>query len=271
MIFSMMKKASAVLALGFFSLMAMRATSAGSYVSTAIYKVRHAAQDAVPVQFEIDRARHEVDALTPAIREHIEQMARAEEDVRGLENDIADTTANLSKQKTSLLALRKQVDDGQIHKVGGTDNSRQIQESLRNRLDTYNRCERILDEKKATLASRQKVVESAREHLSAIATQKKALEAKIEEIEARLAAIEASNANSKYHFDGSALARAKQSVADLDRRLNVVSRVSEMEGRLTEDGTIGQAPAPVGDPAKEIDAKFGTKATEAAEKGSAKL
>jgi hypothetical protein len=53
--------------------------------------------------------------------------------------------------------------------------------------------------------------------------------------------------------------------------LNVVSRVSEMEGRLTEDGTIGQAPAPVGDPAKEIDAKFGTKATEAAEKGSAKL
>lgn len=271
MMFSLFKKAIAVVSLGFFSLLAMRATTAGSYVSTAIYKVRHAAQDAVPVQFEIDRARHEVDSLTPAIREHIEQMARAEEDVRSLETDIADTTANLSKQKTALLALRKQVDDGLIHKTSGSNNSRQVQESLRNRLDTYNRCERILEEKKATLASRQKVVESAREHLTAIATQKKALEAKIEEIEARLAAIEASNAKSKYHFDGSALARAKQSVADLDRRLNVVSRVSEMEGRLTEDGTIGQASAPVGDVAKEIDSKFGTNATESTEKGTAKL
>ncbi len=271
MLFNLIKKAAVVAVLGGVGLTAMKATSAGSYLSTAVSKARQVASDAVPVQFEIDRARHEVDALTPAIRQHIEQMARAEEDVRTLESDISETLANLGKQKTSLLALRKQVDSGQIHQVSGSDSTRQIQESLRNRLETYNRCERILDEKKATLASRQKVVESAREHLTVIATQKKALEAKIEEIEARLAAIEASNAKNQFHFDGSALARARQSVADLDRRLNVVSRVSEMEGRLVEDGTLGPLPAPLGDVAKEIDAKFGSKTTETVATGSAKL
>lgn len=258
MLFTFMKKAVVLGTAGVVGLVAIRGTSAGSYMTTAFSKARLAAKDAVPVQFEIERARNEVEALTPAIRQHIEQMARAEEDVRTLEGDITETTANLEKQKTALLALRQQVDDGKIHKTSGSNNLRSMQESLRNRLETYNRCERILEEKKATLASRQKVVESAREHLTAIATHKKALESKIEEIQARLAAIEATNAQNKYHFDGSALARAKQSVAELDRRLNVVSRVSEMEGRLTEDGSLGPAPAPIGDVTKEIDAKFGT-------------
>ena len=271
MLFTLMKKATVLAVLGSGTMVALFGTPAVSYVSTAIGKVRHAAKDAVPVQFEIDRARQQVEALTPAIRQHVEQMARAEEDVRTLDADITETTANLEKQKTALLALRQQIDDGKIQKTGGADSTRLIQASLRNRLETYNRCERILEEKRATLASRQKVVEAAREHLMAIATQKKALESKIEEIQARLAAIEATNAQSKYHFDGSALARAKQSVSELDRRLNVVSRVSEMEGRLAEDGTLGPAPAPVGDVTKEIDAKFGGKTSETAATGSAKL
>jgi len=271
MLYSFIKKATVLTVLGGGTMVALFGTPAASYVSTAIGKVRHAAKDAVPVQFEIDRARNQVEALTPAIRQHVEQMARAEEDVRMLEGDITETTANLEKQKVALLALRQQIDDGKVQKTGGADNARLIQASLRNRLETYNRCERILEEKKATLASRQKVVESAREHLMAIATQKKALESKIEEIQARLAAIEATNAQNKYQFDGSALAQAKQSVAELDRRLNVVSRVSEMEGRLAEDGTLGPAPAPIGDVTKEIDAKFGGKSADAPATGSAKL
>jgi chromosome segregation ATPase len=257
MILSMIKKAAMLTVVGGAVMVGLFGSPSGSYMKTAAFKVRSAAKDAVPVQFEIDRARQEVEALTPAIRQHIEQMARAEEDARGLQIDIAETTANLDKQKATILALRSQLGDDSVQKTGGLDNTRMIHESLRNRLDTYNRSERILEEKKATLASRQKVVESAREHLTAIATQKKALEAKIEEVQARLAAIDASNANSKYHFDGSALARAKKTVADLDRRLNVVSRVSEVEGRMAEDGTLGPVQTPVGDVTKEVDAKFG--------------
>lgn len=262
MILTLMKKAVVFGFLGSAVMVGLFGTPAGSYVRTAAFKVRSAAKDSVPLQFDIDRARREIDSLTPAIRQHIEQMARAEQDVRVLEDEIGETTANLEKQKATMLALRAQLGDAKVQKTGGTDNTRSIQESLRHRLDTYERCERILDEKQATLASRQKVVESAREHLTAIATQKKSLESKIEEIQARLAAIEASNAKSKYHFDGSALARAKQTVADLDRRLNVISRVSEVEGRMAEDGTLGPQAAPVGDVSKEIDAKFGGEAKE---------
>jgi chromosome segregation ATPase len=262
MILTLMKKAVVFGFLGSALMVGLFGTPAGSYVRTAAFKVRSAAKDSVPVQFEIERAKREIDSLTPAIRQHIEQMARAEQDARTLEDEIAETTANLEKQKSTMVALRQELGEDKVTKVGGHDSKRMLQESLRTRLDTYSRCERILSEKKATLASRQKVVESAREHLTAIATQKKALESKLEEIQARLAAIEASNARSKYHFDGSALARAKQSVSELDRRLNVISRVSEVEGRMAEDGTLGPEQVPVGDVTKEFDAKFGGEKTE---------
>ncbi len=262
MILTLMKKAVVFGFLGSALMVGLFGTPAGSYVRTAAFKVRSAAKDSVPVQFEIERAKREIDSLTPAIRQHIEQMARAEQDVRSLEDEIAETTANLEKQKSSMVALRHELGDDKVTRTGGNSDKRMLQESLRTRLDTYNRCERILSEKKATLASRQKVVESAREHLTAIATQKKALESKLEEIQARLAAIEASNARSKYHFDGSALARAKQSVSELDRRLNVISRVSEVEGRMAEDGTLGPEQVPVGDVTKEFDAKFGGEKSE---------
>lgn len=271
MILTMMKKAVVFGFLGSALLVGLFGTPAGSYVRTAAFKVRTVAKDSVPVQFEIDRAKREIESLTPAIRQHIEQMARAEQDVRSLDDEISETTANLQKQKATMVALREQLGNENVTRTGGVGNTRSIQESLRNRLDTYNRCERILEEKKATLASRQKVVESAREHLTAIATQKKALESKIEEIQARLAAIEATNAQSKYHFDGSALARAKQSVADLDRRLNVINRVSEVEGRMAEDGSLGPVPAPVGDVTKDFDAKFGSEKTDSKVASSVKL
>lgn len=257
MLYAMTKKAILIGVLGGGTMMALFGTPAGSYFGTAVFKVRSAAKNAVPVQFEIDRARREVEKLTPAIHQHIEILARAEEDVKRLDAEILDTTAKLDRQKSDMLALRSQIQNGHVKRTSYSTETKQLEESLRNRLESYNRCERVLNEKQATLVSRQKVVESAKEHLVAIATQKKALEAKIEEIQARLAAIDASNARNQYHFDGTALASAKKTVAELDQRLNVVSRVAEMEGRLAEDGTLGPESAPLGDVTKEIDAKFG--------------
>jgi chromosome segregation ATPase len=262
MIFGMIKKTIGAGVLGVLALVGLFGTPAGSYVRTGVTKIRTVAKDSVPVQFEIDRAKHEIEQLDPAIRQHIEILARAEQDVKRLEAEIAETTANLDKQKTAILKIRASVGDSVIRPVSDSKDGMKLEEMLRNKLDGYNRVERILSEKKATLESRQKVVESAKEHLTAIATQKKALEARVEEIQARLAAIEANNARNKYHFDGSALSRAKKSVNDLDERLTVITRVAEMEGRLEEDGTLAPAKTAIGDVTKEIDAKFGAKAKE---------
>ena len=93
--------------------------------------------------------------------------------------------------------------------------------------------------------------------------QKKALNAKLDEIEAKLAKIQATQAANDLQLDDPALARAKETVTDLEKRLEVMTRTAEMEGRYAETGV----PVIINsgrDVVKEIDAEFGP----APEKGS---
>ena len=51
--------------------------------------------------------------------------------------------------------------------------------------------------------------------------------------------IEATQATNEFNFDDSALSRAKETVADLEKRLEVMARKAEMEGRYADDGRAG--------------------------------
>src|SRR6516162_11439972 len=88
MVCSMVKKALIGAALGAGTLFLVFGTHAPSYMKTAYKQVRRDVKDAVPLPFDIERAREEIASLEPAIRENIEKLARAEVDVEGLETDI---------------------------------------------------------------------------------------------------------------------------------------------------------------------------------------
>ena len=90
MVCSMVKKGLIGAALGAGALFLVFGTHAPSYVKTA-YPQGHAAtsKDAVPLPFDIDRAREEIASLEPAIRDNIEKLARAEVEVEHLDKEIA--------------------------------------------------------------------------------------------------------------------------------------------------------------------------------------
>ena len=236
MVCSMVKKGVVGAAISAGALYLAFGTSAPSYVKTAFHKVRHNAQDSVPIPFEIDRARDLIQALEPAILENREILARAEVDVEHLDREIASIRTNLDKEKKGMVALR----EGE----------------LAQRLDHYKNVQRILEEKEATLKARQKSVIAARQKLTEMAAQKRTLATKLESIQARLQAIEATQDKSEYHFDDSALAQAKQTVSDLERRLEVKARVAEMEGNFSGN-SINFTVEPGRDVVKEFDSEFG--------------
>jgi chromosome segregation ATPase len=257
MVCSMVKKGLLGAALSAGALYLVFGTSAPSYVRTAFHKVRHNAQSAVPIQFEIDKTREEIANLEPAIKENIETYARADVDVEHLEKEIAATRDNLATEKKSLLALRDGVSRGDYRLAGRvTYTTDEINGELARRLDHYNNVERILREKETTLKAKQKALAAARKQLDTMSAQKKALLTKLDGIEARLRAIEATQASNEFDFDDSALSRAKASVADLEKRLDVLARKAEYEGRYS-DGGIPLGIEPGRDVVKEIDAKFG--------------
>jgi len=260
MVCSIVKKAVLGAALSAGALYMAFGTSAPSYVRTAFHRVRHNAKDAVPPQFEIERARGEIANLEPAIKDNIEALARGEVDVEHLDREIVAVRGNLDNEKKAMLALRESLESGDFRLAGHGHVKYTVEEvkgELARRLDHYRNVSKILEEKEATLKARQKSVVAARKQLLEIAAQKQALSTKLEGIEAKLKMIEATRASNEFDFDGSALARAKQSVAELEKRLEILDRKAEMEGRFSDAG-IPVSLEPGRDVVKEIDEEFGT-------------
>jgi chromosome segregation ATPase len=254
---SLAKKAVLGTALTAGALYLVFGTSAPSYVRTAFHKVRHTAKNAVPVQFDIDRAREEIASLEPAIKDNIEILARAEVETETLDREIGEMKSKLAHEKKSMLALRESLDTGNYRLAGRVNYTEdEVKGELAHRLDRYRNVTKILDEKEATLKAKQKAVIAARKQLANMAAQKKALLTKLEGIEAHLKMIEATRATNEFDFDDSALARAKSSVADLEKRLAVMERKAEMEGNFVESG-VPVSIDPGRDVVKEIDEEFG--------------
>jgi chromosome segregation ATPase len=258
---SMIKKGLLGAALGAGALYAAFGTSAPSYFWTAVHRGRDMAQNAVGIQFQIDRARADIASLEPARHNNIENLARAEEDVKVLDREIVAIRANLGAEKKVLMALRESLTTGDLKLAGNvTYTADEVKGDIKQRYDHFKAVSAELKEKEETLKAKQKAVLAGARQLSQIEAAKRTLEAKLSGIEARLKMIEATKDNNEFNFDDSALARAKASIADLDKRLNVMARTAELEGQFS-GSTIPVIVEPSRDVLKEMDAEFGPPAS----------
>jgi chromosome segregation ATPase len=254
----LIKKGLLGAALGAGALALLFGTAAPSYVKTAFHRVRDNAKSAVPVQFQIERARQQVADLEPAIHLNRENIASAEVDVERLEREILTSQANLAQEKKEIVALRNCLDTGDLRLTGSVSYTpEEIKAELTRRLDHFKQVKQILKDKEDTLKARQKAVVAARTQLTEMTAAKQSLLTKIDEIEARLKSIEATQAANEFTFDDSELARVKESVSDLEKRVEVMARVAEQEGRLVDKG-LPVVIEPTRDVLKEIDSEFGT-------------
>lgn len=264
MVCKVLKKGIVGAALGAGALALVFGTSAPSYVKTAFWKARSTVKAQVPIQFEIDRARQEVVDLEPAIHQNLESLTKAEVDSEHLEAEIASTQSNLDQERKAIVALRQHLATGDVRLTGNVSYSaEEVKADLARRLDHYNQVKNIQADKQATLKLRKKAVVAAKEQLNKMRAAKLGLMAKVEAIETRLKQIEAAQAANEFNFDDSALARAKQTISELDRRLEVMARVSEREGHFSDKG-LPLVIEPGRDVVKEVDALFGTPAADTA-------
>ncbi|WP_435020694.1 hypothetical protein TA3x_001969 [Tundrisphaera sp. TA3] len=257
---SMLKKGVIGATLGAGVLYGLFGTSAPSYLRTAAQRFRHGVKDAMPDQFQIERARDEVRRLEPDFHNTIENLARTSVEVDTLNKEIAAIRSNHENGKVALKAMRSKLDTGDLRLTGNVSYSpAEMKEELGHRLDSYRNTGEILESKEATLKAKYKELSAYRRHLDQIGTAKRALMSKIDGIEARLKMIETTKQGNDFNFDEGALARAKEAVADLEKRTEVLSRRAELEGKYA--GTLLPAGTEPGrDVLREMDAEFGPQA-----------
>jgi chromosome segregation ATPase len=221
--------------------------------------VRQSAKDSIDPRFEIERARNEIASLQPAFDQNKVTLARAEVAAERLEKEIGEVQASLDHQRDAIVALQAQIKKGDYrltgHIVGTADEAKA---RLGNRVDHYRATEGVLKEKQELLRSKHQMIEAAHNQLETLKAQKQALLTRLAKIEARLAVIEASQSQNEFNFDSSALARAKEAVASLEERLDVMQHKAEIDDKYGDiDGHTAPCVDPQRDVIKEVDEAFG--------------
>lgn len=259
MVCSMVKKGLLGAALGAGTLFLVFGTSAPSYVKTAFNRMRQSAKDSIDPRFEIDRARNEIASLQPAFNQNKETLARAEVAAERLQKEIGEVQASLTQQKSTIEALAAQLKSGDYRLTAYADGSADmVKARLENRLDQYKANEAVLAEKQDLLRAKQQMITAAHDKLENLRTQRSMLLTRLAKIEARLQSIEASQQDSEFNFDSSALARAREAVAGLEEKLDVMSHRIAIDQKYGDiDGSKTTCADPARDVLKEVEAKFG--------------
>ena len=260
---SIIKKGILGASLGAGALYLAFGTSAPSYVRTGFHRFRDTVKHEVSPQFEIDRARDEIASLEPSLHANLENFARAEVDAEHLNREIVAIKGNLESEKKVLTALHSSLKSGDLKLAGNVSyTADEVKSEARQRLDHYKEVSELLKAKEETLKAKQKAMVAARRQLAQTDATKKALLTKLAGIEARLKMIETTKESNEFNFDDSALARAKSAVAELEKRLDVMARTAELEGKFSNGGIpvnvdLGR------DVVRDLDAEFGPPAPKA--------
>ena len=208
-----------------------------SYVRTSAGYMTDSMKDAVPVEFEIQRARGMIKDLVPEVRKNMHLIAKEEVEVKRLEEQIAQAEERLSQEKGQLMRLKADLTTGRdvFRYAGRSYTEDQVRHDLANRFERYKTGDATLESLQKIYRARQQSLGAARDKLEGMLASKRQMQVEVENLEARLQMLEAAQATSEYQFDDSRLGRLKELVQDLHTRLDVADNLVNAESRFHDE------------------------------------
>ena len=202
-----------------------------SYVRTSAGYVSDAVEEAVPIEFQVDRARGMIQDLVPEVRKNMHVIAKEEVEVARLDEQIADCRTRLKKEKEQLLRLKGDLASGKSEFTygGRSYTADEVRTDLANRFERYKTGEATLGSLTEIRGARQRSLAAARQKLEGMLASKRQLQVEVENLEARVQMVAAAKATSAYQFDDSRLGRVKELVASLRSRLQVAEKLVNAE------------------------------------------
>lgn len=206
-------------------------TNAMSYLKTAGNRVSEAAENSVPIEFQIDRARQMVADLAPEVRRSMHVIAKEEIALKNLDEQISKAEAKTDKSKEEILRLQADLSDGRnVFRYAGHSYSREeVTEDLSRRFTRFKVSDETLAHLKSMRDARSKNLDAARQKLTAMVSAQQKLETDITNLEAKRKLVEVAQASSDVILDDSQLARTKELISDIRTKLDVAAKLASAD------------------------------------------
>lgn len=208
-----------------------------SYLRTSLGYAADAAREAVPIEFQVDRARGMIQDLVPEVRKNMHVIAKEEVEVARLDEQIADCRARLEKEKEQLLHLKSDLSTARevFTYASRSYTADEVRADLAGRFERYKTGEATLASLVEIRDARDKGLKAARRKLEGMLASKRQLRVEVENLEARLQMLAAAKAAGEYQFDDSRLGRVKELVKDLRGRLDVAEKLLSVEDNFRDE------------------------------------
>jgi len=205
-----------------------------SYGRTAWSATRDAVKREVPLEFEIERARTAVAQLDPAIKHTLKTVAEQQVDIEQMNKQIAQRTDDLTSAKDQMLTLKHDLESGKsTFRYASIEYSvADVKRDVRTRFERYKAAEAMLERDRKIQKARSQALFAYEKQLDQMLTQKKDLEAQVEQLEARLQTIRAEQSVSAPEIDDSALSNVKRLIAEVNKQLDVQEKLLDSNGQF---------------------------------------
>ena len=211
-------------------------TDAFSYLTSSTRSVRTAVKDAVPIDFQLRRARDLVDDIIPEMHANIRLIAQQEVEIDALKRDIDQSRQRLADERAQITKLRDALagKDESFTFSGVSYSREQVKDDLARRLDNVKEAELVLSSKERLLSNQSKALAVAMQALERTRSQKALLESQIAALAGQHKLLQATSAGSNVLVDNSKLAQSERLIMEVKKQLDVSERVLAHESRFTQ-------------------------------------
>ncbi|HXY37258.1 MAG TPA: hypothetical protein VEI07_23720 [Planctomycetaceae bacterium] len=231
-----------------------------NYAQTAWSATREAVKREVPLEFQIERARTAVAQLAPAIEKTTKVIAEQQVDIEHMNKQIDDRTHDLQVAKDQLMTLNRDLESGKstFRYASIEYTADDVRRDVATRFARYKAAEAMLERDRKIQKARSTALYAHEKQLDQMLSQRKDLEAQVEQLEARLQTIRAEQSVSTPEIDESELSNVKRLIAEVNKQLDVQEKLLDSNGKFGS-GLIPVETKPaveLGSVTAEIDAYF---------------
>lgn len=209
-----------------------------SYVRTAKNEVTNAVEDAIPIEFQLKRAKDMLDnELEPEIRKMKHAVAESQVDVEHLQARLDSKQEEVRLKRLAIMGQREELASEKPSFVD-VDNvsytKAEFEEDLGKRFERFKTFETTFKAEMKVLNAKTQAVEANESKVAKLLAAKEELKLQIEELEARVSALKAAETVEESKFDDSKLANVKGLLDSLDAKVDVRERELTLEGKTTD-------------------------------------
>lgn len=198
------------------------------YGRTAIQNMQDAANDRVPVEFQIDAAKNQLKAIGPEIQRMVHQIAKEKVQIKRIAADIERQEDMLEESYGKMMTLRGHLDSSDEYYVATNSQKysrSRVEEDLRHRLTLHQTAEATKNKQAEILRIRRESLEAAMVQLDQAKAQQRELEVQIENLTARNRMNEVIASASEFNIDDSQISKTREMLDAIDAKISAQEEV----------------------------------------------